>query len=124
MLVIQKQLSASDLAGYQNRLTMPYSQLQTLDFLTPDECTHLDTRCYHEIDVPLLGPTLKLYEQPMTKLVRWMVNSTETFVLRTGWNNFVLENKNDLKIGSKIQVWSFRKNQQLCFAIAVVERAD
>ncbi|PWA91160.1 hypothetical protein CTI12_AA078490 [Artemisia annua] len=124
MLVIQKQLIASDLGQNQNRLSMPFNQMQTHDFLTPDEKALLDGQL-HDFYVPLLGPTLQMYEKPM-RLVRWNLNTISTLVLRTDWNNFVNENKNDLKVGATIQVWSFRMEDQnkLCLAIAVVKRAD
>nr|GEZ24182.1 B3 domain-containing protein, DNA-binding pseudobarrel domain protein [Tanacetum cinerariifolium] len=37
-------------------------------------------------------------------------------------NEFVEENKDYLKELSMIQIWSFREDQQLCFALAVVDR--
>ncbi|PWA92598.1 hypothetical protein CTI12_AA078470 [Artemisia annua] len=60
------------------------------------------------------------------RLARWNLNTVSTLVLRTGWNNFVNENKNDLKLGATIQVWSFRMEDQnkLCLAIAVVKSVD
>ena len=125
MLVIQKKLFASDLAGNQNRLTMPYNQLQTIDFLTEQELDYLLTD-RSEIDVSLLGPTLQMFTSQPMKLVRWAINSTTSYILRTGWKNFVQENKNDLKQDATIQVWSYRKedHNKPCFAIAVVKRAD
>ncbi|PWA72507.1 hypothetical protein CTI12_AA269900 [Artemisia annua] len=124
MLVIQKKLFKSDLAANQNRLTMPYNQLQTIDFLTEQEREYLLT-AESNIDVSLLGPTLQMFTKKM-KLVRWAINSTQSYILRTGWNNFVQENKNDLKQEAIIQVWSYRKvdHNNPCFAIAVVKRAD
>nr|GEY62435.1 hypothetical protein [Tanacetum cinerariifolium] len=38
------------------------------------------------------------------------------------WKQFVEENKDYLKELSMIQIWSFHKDQQLCFALAVVDR--
>ncbi|GJR69006.1 B3 domain-containing protein, DNA-binding pseudobarrel domain protein [Tanacetum coccineum] len=124
MLVIQKPLFASDLTGSQNRLSMPYNQLETSDFLTEQEKEYLLTP-NSEIDVPLLGPTLQMFNQSM-KLTRWQINSTHSYILRTNWKTFLQENKNDLKQGATIQVWSYRKEDQNepCFAIAVVKRAD
>nr|GEX52799.1 preproricin [Tanacetum cinerariifolium] len=43
-------------------------------------------------------------------------------VLTSKWKQFVEENKDYLKELSMIQIWSFRKDQQLCFALAVVDR--
>ena len=79
-----------------------------------------------EIDVSLLGPTLQMFTSQPMKLVRWAINSTTSYILRTGWNDFVKENKSDLKKDAIIQVWSYRKedHNKPCFAIAVVKKAD
>ncbi|GKE73303.1 B3 domain-containing protein-like protein [Tanacetum coccineum] len=126
MLVIQKQLFSADLSRDQNRLNLPGNQLQTHDFLTPDENERLD-KGSADFYVPLLGPTLQMHEQPM-RLVRWRLNTVQSLVLRTGWYHFVNENKDDLKLGATIQVWSFRMKledqNKLCLAIAVVKKAD
>nr|GEX20544.1 retrotransposon protein, putative, Ty1-copia subclass [Tanacetum cinerariifolium] len=75
----------------------------------------------YEIEVRLVGPTLKMYKEPM-RLVIWNMTNTRNLVLKTNWYRFVEDNKEHLKELSKIQLWSFRKDQQLCSAIAVVAR--
>ncbi|PWA55849.1 hypothetical protein CTI12_AA423310 [Artemisia annua] len=118
-LVIQKTLFLSDLKPDQNRLNLPRNQLITEDFLTTEErFTLLEKK--EKIEVRLIGPTLKMYKEPMG-LKMWSMPRTENFVLKTKWNQFVEENKDYLKLLSMIQLWSFRKDQQLCFALAVVE---
>ncbi|GKA62903.1 DNA-directed DNA polymerase [Tanacetum coccineum] len=117
-LVIQKLLYMSDLKKSQNRLNMPINQLETKDFLTNEEKTDLES--VKEIVVPLLGPTLRMYAEPMKLKIRPM-GRTNNYVLMNKWNNFVEENKDYLKQLSTIQLWSFRVDQQLCFALAVVE---
>ncbi|XP_024987859.1 putative B3 domain-containing protein At3g24850 [Cynara cardunculus var. scolymus] len=116
-LVIQKILYATDLAKNQNRLSMPMNQLETLDFLTSDEKQLLDK--YGEFKVPLLGPTLQMHTNPMT-LRMWHLKTTSNYVLKTNWNQFVEKNKEYLTVNTKVQVWSFRREEQLCFAIACV----
>lgn len=118
-LVIQKALFMSDLKPDQNRLNLPRKQLITEDFLSDDEKRILESG-KKEIEVRLVGPTLKMYKEPMGLKI-WGMARTENFVLKTKWNQFVEENKDYLKQLSKIQVWSFRKDQQLCFALAVVD---
>nr|GEY30238.1 B3 domain-containing protein, DNA-binding pseudobarrel domain protein [Tanacetum cinerariifolium] len=71
--------------------------------------------------VPLLGPTLTMYAEPM-KLKIWPMGGTHYYVLMNKWNSFVEENKDYLKQLSTIQLWSFHVEQQLCFALVVVER--
>nr|GEZ55455.1 hypothetical protein [Tanacetum cinerariifolium] len=114
----QKLLYMSDLRKSQNRLNMPINQLETKDFLTNEEKTNLESGT--EIVVPLLGPTLRMYAKPM-KLNIWRMGRTNNYVLMNKWNNFMEENKDYLKQLSTIQLWLFRVNQQLCFALAVVE---
>ena len=118
-LVIQKVLYMSDLSKSLNRLNLPFNQLETKDFLTDEEKTNLERG--EEIVVPLLGPTLRMYDEPMKLKIRRML-STKNYVLMNKWNNFVEENKDYLKHLSTIQLWSFRVDQQLCFALAVVNR--
>ncbi|KAI3719945.1 hypothetical protein L6452_20851 [Arctium lappa] len=121
-LVIQKILYATDLAKNQNRLSMPINQLETLEFLTADEKRLLDTK-EGVIDVPLLGPRLRMHAKPM-KLTKWRLKTTCNYVLRTNWHQFVENNSEDLTVNTKIQMWSFRKDERLCFALACVGRAD
>ncbi|XP_024987866.1 B3 domain-containing protein At2g31420-like [Cynara cardunculus var. scolymus] len=116
-LVIQKILYATDLAKNQNRLSMPMNQLETLDFLTSDEKQLLDRD--GEFKVPLLGPTLQMHTNPMT-LRMWNLKSTSNYVLKTNWNQFVEKNKEYLTANTTVQVWSFRREEKLCFAIACV----
>ncbi|GJU78145.1 B3 domain-containing protein, DNA-binding pseudobarrel domain protein [Tanacetum coccineum] len=118
-LVIQKVLYMSDLKQDQNRLSMPFRKLETEDFLTIEEKLALENE--NEIEVRLVGPTLKMYKEPM-RLIIWNMTNTRNLVLKTNWYRFVEDNKEHLKELSKIQLWSFRKDQQLCFAIAVVAR--
>ncbi|GJZ19814.1 B3 domain-containing protein, DNA-binding pseudobarrel domain protein [Tanacetum coccineum] len=120
-LVIQKTLHTSDLKSDQNRLNLPFKQLVTQEFLTDEEKRELGDN--KAIEVRLVGPTLQMYEEPMTFKIRSM-SCTKNYVLITNWNHFVADNIKDLKEFSKIQLWSFRKDQQLCFALAVVETPD
>nr|GEX14223.1 ribonuclease H-like domain-containing protein [Tanacetum cinerariifolium] len=109
----------AETAWLRNLLLELYVPLSTSTLIYCDNVTE------SEIDVPLLGPTLQMFNQSM-KLTRWQINSTQSYILRTNWKTFVQENKNDLKQGATIQVWSYRKEDQnkLCLAIAVVKSAD
>ncbi|KAJ0718385.1 putative DNA-binding pseudobarrel domain superfamily [Helianthus annuus] len=121
-LVIQKTLYKSDTLKTQNRLNMPFNQLQTNKFLTEDErqIVEPDVPKENNIEVSLLGPTLEMYKLKM-ELTMWPMLSTYNYVLKTNWYQFWFDNRKHLKEGSKIQVWSFRRDQQLCFAIVCVE---
>ncbi|GJU35226.1 B3 domain-containing protein, DNA-binding pseudobarrel domain protein [Tanacetum coccineum] len=117
-LVIQKTLYKSDLTLSQNRLNMPFKQVETHDFLTDKEMQIL---CDHggEIEVRLVGPNLQMFNKPM-RLQIWHMSFVKTYVLRTNWYDFVEANKMVLKELATLQVWSFRKDEQLCFAVVCV----
>ncbi|XP_071708916.1 uncharacterized protein [Rutidosis leptorrhynchoides] len=119
-LVIQKMLYDSDMKDDQNRLTMPCNQLETFDFLKAHEKELLDAK--DQFVVQVMGPTLRMYDQKLT-LKMWSVNSTRSYVLKTNWNDFREEYKDVLVETAIVQVWSFRKDGNLCFAIVVVENA-
>nr|GEX62461.1 B3 domain-containing protein, DNA-binding pseudobarrel domain protein [Tanacetum cinerariifolium] len=53
----------SDLKQDQNRLNLPLKKLETEDFLTIEEKLALENE--YEIEVRLVGPTLKMYKEPM-----------------------------------------------------------
>nr|GFC80370.1 hypothetical protein [Tanacetum cinerariifolium] len=61
-----------------------------------------------------------MYAEPM-KLKIWPMGRTHNYVLMNKWNNFMEENKDYLKQFLTIQLCSFRVDQQLCFALVVVE---
>ncbi|PWA94836.1 B3 domain-containing protein, DNA-binding pseudobarrel domain protein (mitochondrion) [Artemisia annua] len=79
-LVIQKVLYVSDLKPNKNRLNFPRKQLITEIFLTTEERSTLENK--EEIEVRLVGPTLKMYKEPMG-LKMWKMARTENFVLKT-----------------------------------------
>ncbi|KAI3796236.1 hypothetical protein L1987_38903 [Smallanthus sonchifolius] len=124
-LVIQKNLYHSDTIQSQNRLSMPMNQLETDDFLTMDEKRILNIKNSkeNEIKVPLVGPTLEMYRFPMN-LKMWHMASTVNYVLKTHWFEFWEDYAEYLQEDVKIQVWSFRRDEELCFAIACVEEPD
>ncbi|KAK1425576.1 hypothetical protein QVD17_20930 [Tagetes erecta] len=121
-LVIQKKVFKSDTDKGLNRLNMPIKQLESNEFLREDERRIL--RKENEIEVMVLGPTLEMYERPM-KLKMWHMTNSVNYVLTTSWHSFWKENKKDLDKDSKIQVWSFRRDdEKLCFAVVRVGRYD
>ncbi|KAI3744265.1 hypothetical protein L1987_57342 [Smallanthus sonchifolius] len=124
-LVIQKVMYKSDTEKGLNRLNMPIKQLESDEFLTAEERHILNKRNpkENEIEVPLLGPTLEMHGEQM-KLKMWHMASTVTYVLTTGWFRFWKVNKPHLLENSKIQVWSFRRDGQLCFAVACVGKPE
>ncbi|GJX74862.1 B3 domain-containing protein, DNA-binding pseudobarrel domain protein [Tanacetum coccineum] len=120
-LVIQKTLFESDLKRSQNRLNMPFKQVETNDFLTDEEIRFLDRKSDDaEIKVQLVGPNLQMFNKPMYLKI-WNMTNTKNYVLKTNWCDFVEANKMVLEEKATIQVWSFRKDEQLCFAVVRVD---
>ncbi|PWA91058.1 hypothetical protein CTI12_AA094560 [Artemisia annua] len=115
-LVIQKMVCTRRIAT-QNWLNMPFKKVETHDFLTPEEKQVLGDGS--EIEVPLVGPDYQMYKKPMSLKIggKWR---NKNYILKTNWSDFVEANKNVLKEGTAIQVWSFRKGEQLCFAVVSV----
>ncbi|KAM0001046.1 putative DNA-binding pseudobarrel domain superfamily [Helianthus debilis subsp. tardiflorus] len=122
-LVIQKILYESDMKKDQSRLNMPILQLkiQTHKFLTDEEIRMID-ESKDGIEVRVVDSKLRMYERPLW-LKKWHLKHTDNYVLKTNWNKFVGDN-DVLKKDTMIQVWAFRKDRQLCFAIVLVERPD
>nr|GEV19327.1 hypothetical protein [Tanacetum cinerariifolium] len=124
-LVIQKTLHASDLNRNLNRLNMPFQQVETHDFLKHEEKQVLGIYGRRkdgtkEIKVQIVGPNLQMHEKTLLLKI-WRMSSTENYVLTTNWFNFVEENNNVLKEKTTIQVWSFRKDEELCFGVVCVD---
>ncbi|PWA89052.1 B3 domain-containing protein, DNA-binding pseudobarrel domain protein [Artemisia annua] len=120
-LVIQKTLFESDLKRSQNRLNMPFKQVETHDFLTDEEIRIGSNADKAGIEVRLVGPNMQIFKKPMWLKI-WNMQSTKNYVLKTNWCDFVEANKKVLRERATIQVWSFRKDEQLCFAVACVDK--
>lgn len=120
-LVIQKFLFGSDLSDGQNRLNIPINQVKKHEFLTIDEKQFLESDVKNEIEVRVLGPRLRMFEETMGLKI-WRMSTTKNYVLKGKyWSKFVNDNKDDLKVNTNIQVWSFRKERQLYLAIVCVD---
>ncbi|XP_076898830.1 B3 domain-containing protein At2g32645-like [Bidens hawaiensis] len=122
-LVIQKPLYESDLNTNKNGLNMPVKQLVTRphEFMTVHEMRVMEDGRVDGMEVKVVGPSMKMYEKPL-RLKTWHMKNTDNFVLKTKWNEFVASNKMVFKTYTVIQVWSFRKDRELCYAIVPVER--
>ena len=67
------------------------------------------------MEVPLLDPSLN--EKTLT-FKRWRMGKCSTYVLTTMWN--LVAKNNQLKIDDVVQLWSFRVESSLCFALVKV----
>ena len=118
-LVIQKQLTDTDLNKNHGRLSMNTKQL-SFDFATEEErklLSEQENKNKMGINVMILDDVL---EERMLCLKKWKIGSGYVYCLMTKWNLMVEER--GFKGGEEIQVWSFRKDDEyeahrLCFAL-------
>ncbi|KAK8582869.1 hypothetical protein V6N13_069637 [Hibiscus sabdariffa] len=113
-LVIQKTLFFSDVNTTASRFSVPFSQVKTHDFLTGTEAQSLADK--NPMQVRLLEPSMK--ETTLT-FNRWEMSKTKLYVMTKAWNSVVQHNK--LEEGNVVQLWSFRVNSELCFALVKVD---
>ncbi|KAL0300085.1 UNVERIFIED_CONTAM: hypothetical protein Sangu_3141200 [Sesamum angustifolium] len=109
VFVIQKGLFKTDLHPNEGRLSIPYRQVQN-QFLESSEFEQLDSTP-GGIPAILVEPCL---EERKMSLRNWKSNSM--YALVSGWNEVC--SRNALRRpGVVIQLWSFRKHTDLCFAL-------
>ncbi|XP_074369236.1 uncharacterized protein LOC141710571 [Apium graveolens] len=120
-LLIQKTLTATDLAQDKNRFNIPAKRVrqEAKGFLTEDEEKFLNQRYGDNsivgMQVPLLEPSLNRSE---IKLKKWPMSNSFWYVLCTSW--FQMQRNNHLQVGKDLQVWSFRVNGVLNLAMVKV----
>jgi hypothetical protein len=111
-LVIQKELTMNDVKGENNRFSMPIDKMiEESIFLTPLERLSLN------IHVFMLDHNLRIWDDMYLK--KWKLGKSEVYKVYNitgGWYKLVVQN--DLKESQKIQLWSFRSNNnRLNFAL-------
>ncbi|EYU31333.1 hypothetical protein MIMGU_mgv1a021961mg, partial [Erythranthe guttata] len=121
-LVIEKGLFKTDLAKGNNRLSIPFTQVLDHTFLTDDETHFLTTRDGNNKmnfkEVTIIEPSLELEK---VKLCRWDMNkangknTSSNYVLNGAWSN--VAQRNHLEPDDVVQLWSFRIDQELHFAL-------
>ena len=121
-VIIEKQLSKTDIDKDQDRLLMPPKQLKKLDFVKDEELEVMlqkDERGKSKgIEVPLIRPDL---EEGKIVLTRWdsKKGNYSSFVLRA-FRKVVRVHKFQEK--DVVQVWSFRVQQRLHLALVKLLR--
>lgn len=121
-LVIQKQLTDTDLNKNEGRLSMPKKKL-AFDFTTEEERNLLsqqENKNKKGINVMIMNNMVEDIRSICLK--KWKIGSGngDVYCLMTQWNAFVEET--GLKSGQHIQLWCFRKDYEfepprLCFAV-------
>nr|GMC56748.1 B3 domain-containing protein At5g24050-like [Ipomoea batatas] len=118
-LVIQKELTKTDVNSTQNRLSIP-ARLVREEFLTKEE--HL-LLCQHNgknvcsIEVPLITPMMEVAK---VSLRRWEMKkgkgvSSVSYVIANTWNAIRRRNKFESKM--IVQLWAIRVDADLCMAL-------
>ncbi|KAG6397856.1 hypothetical protein SASPL_139306 [Salvia splendens] len=124
-LVIQKKLYHTDLSSGHNRLSIPFNDIEN-DFLTEEEKQYLlgqdEKKKKLFFEVKIVQPSL---EVDTVKLCRWDMpkksgKTSSTYVIRGSWNAIVKSNK--LRFNRTVQLWGFRVDRELCFALVKVPR--
>ncbi|XP_056689196.1 uncharacterized protein [Spinacia oleracea] len=121
-LILEKNLTDSDLKDDQGRLAIP--KLQTTEFLTPDEetllATKIDVNKNNKIDVKVIMES-SVYNMCLSRWNYGNNNSNWKYVLKNEWKKLKMDK--DLKAGDIIRIVSFRSEKRLNFAIVRPKRA-
>ncbi|OWM77966.1 hypothetical protein CDL15_Pgr018535 [Punica granatum] len=110
-LILQKKLTCSDMKADQGRFLLPRCRVLA-NFLGQEEWQRLKSG--GNICVPVIEPCLRV---STLSLRRWKMSSSHVFVLNTGWNKITHDPENGLVEDDVVQVWSYRVEGRLCFAI-------
>ncbi|KAK8672607.1 hypothetical protein V6N13_110972 [Hibiscus sabdariffa] len=120
--IIQKRLYSTDLSKHHGRLSVPLNKVKA-EFLSSEEKKVLEGGSKQGIEALIIGPCLSLRGREVS-LKRWEMKkqtgrpSSVVYAITKGWNSVVQDNQ--LKQGHLIQIWSFRANSKLCFALLLV----
>ncbi|KAJ6411028.1 hypothetical protein OIU84_007723 [Salix udensis] len=119
-LVVEKQLYRTDMNDTNSRLSIPVRQVIAKKFLKDEEKRALaDGDC---LKVKILEPSLEMVSD--MNLKQWNMfkekgNVSSSYVFITHWNS--LRRRNHLRLFDRIQVWSFRVENDLYFALVKVD---
>jgi hypothetical protein len=110
-LVIQKELTITDMNASQDRLSIPRDQMR-FDFLSSEEKVILEKKeangiHFKGMEVPLIEPGLQVSS---IFLKKWKLGRSSCFMLSKPWMD--VAKRNELKPGNNVQLWSFRVNQK------------
>ncbi|KAJ4831329.1 hypothetical protein Tsubulata_033708 [Turnera subulata] len=116
-LVMVKKLYHTDLDLHQDRLAMPARQILDLDNFLREEEKEKVFGSREGLMVKLVDPSLVVSDMRLTK---WPFHNQKdwfSFELTKGWRAVVERNPHVLKPNALLQVYSFRRNAQLCLVL-------
>ncbi|KAK7245548.1 hypothetical protein RIF29_40395 [Crotalaria pallida] len=115
-LVFSKVLYTTDLTKQANRLLMSFRKIKNAAFLREGELQEIKAK----MEVPLIQPSLELTNITLTLWDMAKSNGTTNYyyALITNWKKVV--DANELKENDKVEVWSFRVQEELHLALVKV----
>ncbi|XP_057488207.1 B3 domain-containing protein At3g25182-like [Actinidia eriantha] len=124
VLVFQKKLFDSDVNKGQCRLLMPHKQIKTHGFLTLEErdgLNKIEGRIQHK-EVLLIDPSCQ--KEWVVSLKIWEMGKSNNhhvnYMYSLGKNWYKIVQSNGLKTGMTVQLWAFRVESNLRFALVKV----
>ncbi|KAL5100501.1 hypothetical protein RYX36_004828, partial [Vicia faba] len=120
------ELTNSDVTQTNGRLSIPKGNIKE-GFLTPAEESYLDyeRNKQEKIDgiyVSLLDHGLNLWDEMCLK--KWKMETAEVYNITDGWNELVADNKWTKGKKVLVQLWSFRRNHKLYFALVKLSKDE
>ena len=116
VMVLQKKLFKCDVDKGQGRITMPVRECEKRLYLTDEEKKKLQVR---DEKNRLLGIRVKVIEPGLEgrdlTFKKWNYENSSNYVLVNSWFEVVV--KNELRSGDEIQIWAFRIDGKLAFAL-------
>ncbi|KAG7638283.1 putative transcription factor B3-Domain family [Arabidopsis thaliana] len=116
-LISTRKLYKTDLASLQARLSVPFKQVKSPDFLTEEETRIIKEQALkirkEGLSVDFVDPLLNKY---VLDLRKWKMSGNWYYVFVNGWNDVVTANR--FKVDDFFPLWSFRSGRgKLCFAL-------
>ncbi|CAH9107567.1 unnamed protein product [Cuscuta epithymum] len=125
MLLIEKEITATDLNRNEGRLALPLKQLRRTDFLTAEEEERLATRQNNgknvgSLDVALIAAVNgEIIIKPELHLRRWGIGKSSMSLMVTHkWNE--IKGSLGLAVGTKVQIWFVRVDGELWLSLVVL----
>ncbi|KAJ6422194.1 hypothetical protein OIU84_027190 [Salix udensis] len=119
-LRITKRLFQTDMSDYHDRLSMPVNQIKDFEGFLNDEDNMELAKPKSEtkgIEVELFDLTGASHIETM-RLRKWDMNTSSCLMLTTSWKSVL--NKGVLQENDFVQIYSFRRNENLCFVLIKV----
>ncbi|PIN07196.1 hypothetical protein CDL12_20251 [Handroanthus impetiginosus] len=116
----RKGLFETDLSEGHNRISIPVSKISE-NFLSEEEkeflCRRDESKKMNFKEVKIIEPSL---EWEKARLSRWDMakgkgKTCSTYVIKGTWRYIV--DRNRLRVGDVVQLWAFRIEDELCFAL-------